>query len=107
MSNAAQGRGRPVKYRTEDERKAARAAAARQRRAKATPAKQGRGRPIKYQSDEERKSVRAAEARARRAALKEQGLKEIRRMVKIKQEKRPQSTILDLSMLYNNKRKEK
>jgi len=39
---------------------------------------QGRGRPPKYGSDEECKAARAAAARKRRAALKEQGLKEVR-----------------------------
>lgn len=66
--------------------------------------KRGRGRPSKYASDEERRAARAAAARTRRAAEKEQGLKEVRRMVKVRQDERPHSTIIDLSTLHNNKR---
>lgn len=66
--------------------------------------KRGRGRPSKYASDEERRAARAAAARTRRAAEKEQGLKEVRRMVKAKADDKPTSSIIDLSTLYNNKR---
>ena len=65
--------------------------------------KQRRGRPSKYKNDTERKEARAEAARKRRAAMKEQGLKEVRRVVKITPE-RLHSTIIDLSALHNNKR---
>jgi len=63
----------------------------------------GKGRPPKYANDDERKAARAAAARKRRAKEKEQGMKEVRRMVKVKTE-RPHSTVIDLSAIYNNKR---
>ena len=66
--------------------------------------KQGRGRPIKYASDEERRAARAAAARKRRAALKEQGLKEVRRLVPTKKDRRPKSAIIDLSAVSYSKR---
>lgn len=66
---------------------------------------QGRGRPTKYASDEERKAARAAAARKRRAALKEQGLKEVRRLVSTKQDRKPKSAIIDLSAVSYSKRK--
>ena len=64
--------------------------------------KQRRSRPSKYKDDAERKAARAEAARKRRAAMKEQGLKEVRRIVKEKPS-RPHSTIIDLSALHNNK----
>lgn len=67
--------------------------------------KQGRGRPTKYASDQERKAARAEAARKRRAALKEQGLKEIRRLVPVKADRRVKSSIIDLSAINYNKRK--
>ena len=66
--------------------------------------KLGRGRPSKYKNNAERKSARAQAARKRRAAMKEQGLKEVRRVVKAKTDAIPYSTIIDLSSLHNNKR---
>ncbi len=66
--------------------------------------KQGRGRPSKYLSDEERKAARAKAARERRAAQKAKGLKEIRRLVAVKPDKSPASSIIDLSAVPNNQR---
>ena len=65
---------------------------------------QGRGRPPKYGSDEECKAARAAAARKRRAALKEQGLKEVRRMINTKPDRPLKSSIIDLSAVSNNLR---
>lgn len=67
--------------------------------------KQGRGRPPKYMSDEERKAARAEAARKRRASIKAQGLKEVRRLVSVRQERKPQSSIIDLSAVPNNVRR--
>ena len=65
--------------------------------------KRGRGRPSKYDNDTERKAARALAARKRRAAMKEQGLKEVRKIVKARTD-RAYSTIIDLSALHHNKR---
>jgi hypothetical protein len=69
-----------------------------------TVQKQRAGRPSKYASDEERKAARATAARERRARQKAQGLKEVRRFVKITPEQKPQSSIIDLSAIPNNQR---
>ena len=66
--------------------------------------KQGRGRPAIYANDEERKAARAKAARERRAAMKAEGLKEIRRVVKSRSNDKLESSIIDLSVIYNNKR---
>jgi hypothetical protein len=66
--------------------------------------KQRRGRPSKYKDDAERKAARAEAARVRRAKLKEEGMKEVRRMVKAREDRRPTSHIIDLSQIYHSKR---
>ena len=66
--------------------------------------KRGRGRPSKYNTDEERRAVRAKAARERRAKKKEQGYKEVRRLVRVKKDDKPSSSIIDLSAIHNNKR---
>jgi len=100
-------KGRPAKYANDEERRAARAAQARTRRAQerslSKPSAKKRGRPAKYHSDQERKDAKALAERQRRARLKSQGFKEIRRLVKTK-EASLTSDIIDLSALSYSKR---
>jgi len=63
----------------------------------------GKGRPALYASDKERKAIRAMRARERRAALKAQGVKEIRRVVRVSPEP-VQSDIIDLSAVPHHRR---
>ncbi len=61
------------------------------------------GRPAKYQSDEERKAARAKAARERRARQRAEGLKEVRRLVKVKRDVL-ESDIIDLSHIPRHRR---